>query len=1058
MKLLIGLIFAGSLFAAAPVFVSATTVQSHGCVKVSATFTNLTGSTSATATLGWGTTTALGFSTPFYDPYTATDTWTLATCGLAPSTSYYIRVTATNIDGSAISSCADAATGTTWTCEAGGGKLIITTGALPADHGGGITMPTSVPSSAYRAITGSTLTVASNCSNLQTQINACAALDQSLVHQVTIPVGTICTDQYTLPVKTGGGADTGECVIRSAASDSALPPAGTQITLDYTPYVAIFRTPYTRAGVGNTFNISSVSGANGYRLGPGLYFDLETNPVPVKISICGVEEGFEYYHGNTGTLITTCTPHGLSYLQTVSVAEVQGFSGHGPNGTWFVQYVPSPTSLFVAGSYNWVTGYPTFQCGSPPCWTNGTGYLIRSTGTAISAITNATPPVITTTTEHGLSNFETNAISSISGSVITLAGGHTMANINEDSSVIVAVQISGSSVSAYNGLWAKASLTGNTFTIVGGPASSCGASCGTIRYKNALRIEGVTGALNANGNHIYTVIDGTHLSLDTATASGPYITGGVIATDPDSYGYFMTLVYGSNRITLDRVYMAGAEWPSRQLYGVNFASNDSVITGSQILDQKSWNILNPTTTKVERNLKSYVESTSLFITQGHRQLVENSVFSCAGICVFTEEWVAETKADFTFRRNTVTGLVYDIAGHALSNGKYFLNRQRFELKQGKRFDIDANVFENNAQDTTPCGSAILFSPRAYYSNGMNANIKITNNTFRHVGTGIQIGSQDSSRPTEYPNQKFYINNNLLYDVNLWTWHSTPSLLGTPGVCGYAFEATGPFEDLTISHNTALDVRGLQTMFLSSRYGRSEGVFVRDNIFTANMDNNHGPMMVAADFGVTDGIVPATSGTSKQVWDAVYTGSDFSANIIIPGVRNSSTSVNYDSTSGATTYDQPACAAFFSGYPVTTCIGNGAGGDTANQREDLLGFVDKARNNYDLTLASPYRISAGDKRQAGYDALALDVAQGTLRNVRTYTGATPTTQIHVAWTSAAACTVEYGTGALGTGTRVAVAAPADLEGTTLLTGLTTATLYHYWVICPTITHEGEFRTR
>ena len=59
---------------------------------------------------------------------------------------------------------------------------------------------------------------------------------------------------------------------------------------------------------------------------------------------------------------------------------------------------------------------------------------------------------------------------------------------------------------------------------------------------------------------------------------------------------------------------------------------------------------------------------------------------------------------------------------------------------------------------------------------------------------------------------------------------------------------GSIEDLQITHNTALDIRGTQSQFFSYAFGRGEGVVVKNNLFTHNNDNGAGALTLAGRVG------------------------------------------------------------------------------------------------------------------------------------------------------------------------------------------------------------------
>ncbi len=98
---------------------------------------------------------------------------------------------------------------------------------------------------------GTVRTVAANCSDLQQQINAAKAGDT-----VQIPAGTTCTGNFVLPKKP---ASTSWIVIRTATSDSALPP-GVRVTPQMTDKFARILAPNSVAA------IRTDPGAHHYRL------------------------------------------------------------------------------------------------------------------------------------------------------------------------------------------------------------------------------------------------------------------------------------------------------------------------------------------------------------------------------------------------------------------------------------------------------------------------------------------------------------------------------------------------------------------------------------------------------------------------------------------------------------------------------------------------------------------------------------------------------------------------------------------------------------------------
>jgi hypothetical protein len=124
--------------------------------------------------------------------------------GLNANTLYYWRACST----SGSEACTTSATFTTAVAAPG----IATPPQSPT------LVDTSMPT-----VNGSTLTVASDCSDLQSQINAAAALDGAFTHAVVIPAGTECVGRYTMTPKSGANP-TGPGQIIITSSGTIVPP------------------------------------------------------------------------------------------------------------------------------------------------------------------------------------------------------------------------------------------------------------------------------------------------------------------------------------------------------------------------------------------------------------------------------------------------------------------------------------------------------------------------------------------------------------------------------------------------------------------------------------------------------------------------------------------------------------------------------------------------------------------------------------------------------------------------------------------------------------------
>jgi hypothetical protein len=149
----------------------------------------------------------------------------VALAGLQAGTTYHFRVMSTPV-GFGPSNCSSPGPNT-----AVSGDFTVTTlpnppgssdPARPADI---VNFDTSMP-----PITGTRRTVSANCSDLQDAIDAAAAQDGNLTHEIRIPAGAECFGNWILTRKNGPNPNgSGWIVIRTAASDDRLPPEGVRL-------------------------------------------------------------------------------------------------------------------------------------------------------------------------------------------------------------------------------------------------------------------------------------------------------------------------------------------------------------------------------------------------------------------------------------------------------------------------------------------------------------------------------------------------------------------------------------------------------------------------------------------------------------------------------------------------------------------------------------------------------------------------------------------------------------------------------------------------------------
>lgn len=186
-------------------------------------------------------------------------------------------------------------------------------------------------------------TIAADCSDLQSRINAVAQLDGTLDYEILIPVSSDCTvirdsglgdanqSSLILPAKSGpnsGGA--GEIIIRSAAADSELPTPGSRVDPSF-----FSRMPTLR---NNAWGVSELGSPNSYGTCTEgqLWWDFITalgNTWSMKACSSPSTNGYSLVAKTTfsGTPPASCTPSTWYYKNDTGAAH-RGIYWCGPAG------------------------------------------------------------------------------------------------------------------------------------------------------------------------------------------------------------------------------------------------------------------------------------------------------------------------------------------------------------------------------------------------------------------------------------------------------------------------------------------------------------------------------------------------------------------------------------------------------------------------------------------------------------------------------------------------------------------------------------------------------
>lgn len=258
-----------------------------------------------------------------------------------------------------------------------------------------------------------------------------------------------------------------------------------------------------------------------------------------------------------------------------------------------------------------------------------------------------------------------------------------------------------------------------------------------------------------------------------------------------------------------------------------------------------------------------------------------------------------------------------------------------EIKNGIRFLIDGNVFENNWENAQD-GHAILFTARTEVDGSYpvmiqntDQDITFTNNIVRHTAAAVNILSADYlANPALYPelipSARMYIAGNLFDDINGYTYNGLGSWLDFGGQPN---NVQG-LSDLIVDHNTALHTGNIGSTAFSN-LTPSFGPFVFTNNITANNWYGFHISSASSDWGTLERLFSSLDWTNNVI-------------TLMPGT-------SYGSYTNAP-------------------------GDFFPSTEAAVGFVNYNNGdggNYQLSSSSPYKDKATDGTDPGANITALN---------------------------------------------------------------------------------------
>jgi hypothetical protein len=509
------------------------------------------------------------------------------------------------------------------------------------------------------------------------------------------------------------------------------------------------------------------------------------------------------------------------------------------------------------------------------------------------------------------------------------------------------VEVSGTPTGA-DGFWGAQSSANGLRLIGRAPQGTCAADCGTVKLRPSVQIFGVDAEPRLNGSRIYTVVSENQVRLDDVEEATAETSGGYLSFDPNHYTRLIWFGSNGRNIVLDRCWIHGRGFPSRIVGAIGVSSDDSAVVDSVISEINSWRPVTRQGGSAAAGIHNYFAGAATVLTLGDssRTEIRNNLFeNCIGITVYAETFRSSstlTPSDLVIARNTFRNDDAYRAGSSTSNGRYYAIRHAIELKRGQRVLIENNLFDGNWADWTPLGPAIGLLTRGAGSSVNNRiqDVTIRSNVFRRVATGIQmLSTDDQIEQPSLPMARIAITNNYFENIDFYQMRSAPSGVGaiapSSNFGGEVVFLQGALEDLSITRNTAIDNRGRGAAFFWYEGGRSSAVQVTDNVITHNDDFFLGGIPRAAR---TEYLGFATDGPPSAGFAQVFSNtpdpdpaSTFARNLVLPGVRDSSSSASYDDGLPSRNFTKADCEAFYQGFPEIECAGTGNPGETANQR-------------------------------------------------------------------------------------------------------------------------------
>jgi hypothetical protein len=413
------------------------------------------------------------------------------------------------------------------------------------------------------------------------------------------------------------------------------------------------------------------------------------------------------------------------------------------------------------------------------------------------------------------------------------------------------------------------------------------------------------------------------IGIEVAPAPGVYSYGLIELGS----GLETTLTDLAQFIEIDRMYIHC--YPTEGCKrGILLNARDTVIQNSYIADFKS-------TINEAQAIGGYNGPGPYQILNNYLEAAgENIIFGGAGPSL-----VGNIPSDIVVKQNYLYKPLSWKPGHPSYAGTPWWVKNLFELKNARRVTIQGNVFENcwtSQQD----GFAIYFTVRASMEGAPWAvieNVTFAYNIVRGAEKGVNMLGKDTSAPV----WDGHVDNINIHD-NLW------QISGTPPRSGRLFQIPEGFTNLTIDHNTGINIGDFPLGFDGDP---TLNLIFRNNIALNDVWGN----------GV---------GTGKPAFDTYAPGATFLRNALIGG--------------NGSLYGPMATGNFFPATIADVNFANSAGGD------------------YHLAAGSPYKLAGTDGKDLGADIDALNawIAGAAYNLAATPSNVSPGAPITITWSAQA----------------------------------------------------------